>query len=94
MINRTSIIKQPDKISFFNNVYKLQKKYQYALLSGKSKMNFIWLGEHQLCYTLGRGSNKSNLLFSSDEHDVYKIDRGGEVTCLSLIHISEPTRPY
>jgi len=81
MINRTSIIKQPDKISFFNDVYKLQKKYQNELILGKSKNNFIWLGEHQLCYTLGRGSNKSNLLFSSDENDVYKIDRGGEVTC-------------
>ena len=55
MINRTSIIKQPDKISFFDDVYKLQKKYQESLISGKSNMNFIWLGEHQLCYTLGRG---------------------------------------
>jgi len=26
MINRTAIIKQPDKISFFNDVYKLQKE--------------------------------------------------------------------
>ena len=41
MINRTSIIKQPDKISFFNDVYKLQKKYQDSLISGKSNMNFI-----------------------------------------------------
>ena len=81
MINRTSIIKQPDKISSFNDVYKLQKKYQNALILGKSKNNFIWLGEHQLCYTLGRGSNKSNLLFSLEEQDVFKIDRGGEVTC-------------
>ena len=81
MINRTSIIKQPDKISFFNDVYKLQKEYQDALILGKSKINFIWLGEHQLCYTLGRGSNTGNLLFSLDEQDVFKIDRGGEVTC-------------
>ena len=81
MVNRTAKIKQPDKISYFNDVYKLQKGYQDRLISGKSNMNFIWLGEHQLCYTLGRGSNKSNLLFSSDEQDVYKIDRGGEVTC-------------
>ena len=81
MINRTSIIKQPDKISFFNDVYKLQKEYQDSLISGKSNMNFIWLGEHQLCYTVGRGSNMDNLLFSADEQDVFKIDRGGEVTC-------------
>ena len=81
MINRTSIIKQPDKISFFKDVYQLQKEYQYALISGKSNMDFIWLGEHQLCYTLGRGSDVGNLLFSLDEQDVFKIDRGGEVTC-------------
>ena len=81
MINRTAIIKQPDKISLFNDVFKLQKKYQDALILGKSKKNFIWLGEHQLCYTLGRGSNKGNLLFSLNEQDVFKIDRGGEVTC-------------
>ena len=81
MINRTSIIKQPDKISFFNDVYKLQKEYQDALISGKSNIDLVWLGEHQLCYTLGRGSNMYNLLFSADEQDVFKIDR------LSLIHI-------
>ena len=41
MINRTSIIKQPDKISFFYDVYKLQKKYQDSLISGKSNINDI-----------------------------------------------------
>ena len=40
MINRTSIIKQPDKISFFNDVYNLQKEYQEALISGKSNIDF------------------------------------------------------
>ena len=81
MINRTSIIKQPDKISFFYDIYKLQKEYQGALISGKSNIDFVWLGEHQLCYTLGRGSSMGNILFSLDEQDVFKIDRGGEVTC-------------
>ena len=83
MINRTSIIKQPDKILFFNDVYKLQKGYQDALISGKSNKNFIWIGEHPLCYTLGRGSKMDNVLFSLDDlkQDVFKIDRGGEVTC-------------
>ena len=28
MENRTAIIKQPDNISSFNDVYKLQKEYQ------------------------------------------------------------------
>ncbi|MBO8203974.1 lipoyl(octanoyl) transferase LipB [Prochlorococcus marinus] len=83
MLNRTAIIKQPDKISFFNDVYKLQKEYQQALILDNSKPDFIWIGEHQLCYTLGRGSNYDNLLFSlnDEKYDVFKIDRGGEVTC-------------
>ena len=51
MVNRTAIIKQPDKISFFNDVYKLQKEYQEALILDKSNPAFIWIGEHQLCYT-------------------------------------------
>jgi len=83
MVNRTAIIKQPDKISFFNDVYKLQKEYQEALILDNSNPDFVWIGEHQLCYTLGRGSNYDNLLFSlnDDKYDVFKIDRGGEVTC-------------
>ena len=83
MNNRTAIFKQPDKISFFNDVYKLQKEYQDALISGKSNSNFIWMGEHHLCYTFGRGSNVDNLLFSleDNQYDVFKINRGGDVTC-------------
>ena len=65
MVNRTAIIKQPDNISFFNDVYKLQKEYQEALILDNSNPDFIWIGEHQLCYTLGRGSNYDNLLFSA-----------------------------
>ena len=53
MVNRTAIIKQPDKISSFNDVYKLQKEYQEALILDNSNPDFIWIGEHQLCYTLG-----------------------------------------
>ena len=83
MINRTAIIKQPNKISFFNDVYKLQKEYQDDLISGKSNYDFIWIGEHPLCYTLGRGSSLDNLLFTLNDqkYDVFKINRGGEVTC-------------
>ena len=53
------------------------------MILDNSNPDFIWIGEHQLCYTLGRGSNYDNLLFSlnDDNYDVFKIDRGGEVTC-------------
>jgi len=64
MVRRTAIIKQPDKITFFNDVYKLQKEHQEALILDNTKPDFIWIGEHQLCYTLGRGTNYDNLLFS------------------------------
>ena len=107
MDNRTAIIKQPDNISSFNDVYKLQKEYQEALILDKSNPDFIWIGEHQLCYTLGRGSNHDNLLFSlnDNKYDVFKIDRGGEVTChmpgqlvtylaVSYTHLTLPTTPY
>jgi len=74
MENRTAIIKQPDKISSFNDVYQLQKEYQEGLISDNSNPDFIWIGEHQLCYTLGRGSNYDNLLFSlnDDKYNVFK----------------------
>ena len=83
MVIRAAIIKQPDKITFFNDVYKLQKEYQEGLILDNSNPDFIWIGEHQLCYTLGRGSNYDNLLFPLNDasYDVFKIDRGGEVTC-------------
>ena len=44
MVNRTAIIKQPDNISFFNDVYKLQKEYQEALIADNSNPDLIWIG--------------------------------------------------
>ncbi len=85
MFNRTLIKIEPNKFSYFDDIYKLQKRYQANLISGISTKQFIWIGEHQLCYTIGKGSNLDNLLFLKGEHDnpfkVFKIDRGGEVTC-------------
>ena len=80
---RTSIIKHPDKIASFDDIYKLQKEYQNALILDGSSFDFIWIGEHKLCYTIGRGSDLRNLLFPLGEKnfDLFKIDRGGEVTC-------------
>ena len=83
MIIRTSIVKQPNKISYFEKILKLQKKFQIDLIKGKSKKQFIWIGEHNLCYTIGRGGNHKNILESLDKKkfNVLKVDRGGEVTC-------------
>ena len=67
-----------------------------------------WLVEHPPIYTLGLNSNPDHVLEASNI-PILKIDRGGQVTYhgpgqliayvmldlhLSLIHISEPTRPY
>jgi len=82
MPNRTSILKQPNKISYFEKVLKLQETYQQSLITGVSKKQFIWIGEHNLCYTIGRGGDKKNLLPSLNKNiDIFKINRGGEVTC-------------
>ena len=82
MLNRTSILQQPNKILYFEKVLKLQEKYQQSLISGISKNQFVWIGEHNLCYTIGRGGDKKNLLPSLDKNaDIFKINRGGEVTC-------------
>ena len=83
MINRTSILKQPNKISYFDKVLNMQEHYQNAIIKGDLSHDFVWIGEHQLCYTIGRGGNYKNLLFSLDQNNfkIHKINRGGEVTC-------------
>ena len=83
MFDRTSILIQPNKISYFDDIYKLQKEHQEKLISGISTKQVIWIGEHQLCYTIGRGGNPDNLLslVKKDRCKVFKLDRGGEVTC-------------
>jgi len=80
---RTSILKQPNKISYFQKVFKLQENYQESLISGTSTNQFVWIGEHNLCYTIGRGGDQKNILPSLDRKniDIFKINRGGEVTC-------------
>ncbi len=83
MLNRTSILKQPNKISYFEKVLKLQENHQNALINGTSKNQFVWIGEHNLCYTIGKGGNKDNILPHLDTKniDIFRIKRGGEVTC-------------
>tara|TARA_B100000212_G_scaffold100126_1_gene73682 strand:- start:675 stop:1325 length:651 start_codon:yes stop_codon:yes gene_type:complete len=83
MINRTSLIKQPNKISYFAEVLNIQEHYQRAIINGDLSHDFVWIGEHELCYTIGKGGNSKNLLYSLDQNkfNIYKINRGGEVTC-------------
>ena len=61
MLHRTSILKQPNKILYFEKVLKLQEAHQESLITGASNKQFVWIGEHNLCYTIGRGGDKKNL---------------------------------
>ena len=83
MINRTSLIKQPNKISYFREVLTIQEHYQKAIINGDLSHDFVWIGEHELCYTIGKGGDSNNILYSLDQNkfNIYKINRGGEVTC-------------
>ena len=83
MIDRTSILKQPNKISYFNEVLKIQEYYQKSIIQGDLSHDLVWIGEHQLCYTIGRGGNYKNILYPFDQNkfNLYKVNRGGEVTC-------------
>ena len=80
MDKRTSIINEPHKISHFEDICRLQEEYQRNLIDHKSDLQFTWIGEHNLCYTIGKGGNRDNLLNLS-KNNVFTINRGGEVTC-------------
>ena len=82
-MNRTSILKQPNNTSYFDEVYKVQKKYQNDLIHGLSERELVWIGQHNLCYTIGRGGNMNNVKpsFEHERFKIFDIDRGGEVTC-------------
>jgi len=83
MLNRSSILNQPNKISHFEDVFRLQKKYQYNLIKSPANNQYVWIGQHDLCYTLGKGGNSKNILagFDKKKYSLLTIDRGGEVTC-------------
>ena len=83
MLYRTSILKQPYKITSFDEVYKLQQIHQKLLIDDSSQNQLIWMGEHYLCYTLGRGANQQNIISKKNlqKSKLHRIDRGGEVTC-------------
>ena len=47
--------------TYFDEVYKVQKKYQNDLIHGLSERELVWIGQHNLCYTIGRGGNMNNV---------------------------------
>ncbi len=66
----------------YETAWRWQKEWQQKLLIEPSSEQAVWLLEHLPCYTLGRGANEENILFDlkNPPVDLYRIDRGGEVT--------------
>ena len=64
----------------YNSAWDIQKNYHQKVLTGKEQDTLI-LVEHEPVYTLGKNANDNHLLQSaSEEIEVYRIDRGGDIT--------------
>ena len=78
----SALIFEPSELIDFKVAWDWQRKWQSRLLQDPSSKQAVWLLQHFECYTLGRGATEKNLLFHSKKspHDLFRIDRGGEVT--------------
>ena len=64
----------------YNSAWDIQKNYHQKVLTGKVQDTLI-LVEHEPVYTLGKNANDNHLLQSaSQEIEVYRIERGGDIT--------------
>ena len=64
----------------YNSAWDIQKNYHQKVLTGKEQDTLI-LVEHEPVYTLGKNANDNHLLQSaSEEIEVYRIERGGDIT--------------
>ena len=64
----------------YNSAWDVQKNYHQKVLTGKEQDTLI-LVEHEPVYTLGKNANDNHLLQSaSEEIEVYRIERGGDIT--------------
>ncbi len=79
----STILFEPSEMVPFNVAWGWQKEWQEKLLKDPNANQGVWMLQHNDCYTLGRGASDKNLLFDLNNPpcDVYRIDRGGEVTC-------------
>ena len=88
----------------YGEAYILQKGLHGATSQESSPFDYLLLLEHNNVVTIGRSGDINNLLVSKNilnENNIefFETDRGGDITfhgdgqLLSLIHISEPTRP-
>ena len=64
----------------YNSAWDVQKNYHQKVFTGKEQDTLI-LVEHEPVYTLGKNANDNHLLQSaSQEIEVYRIERGGDIT--------------
>ncbi|WP_036901277.1 MULTISPECIES: lipoyl(octanoyl) transferase LipB [Prochlorococcus] len=78
----STLIFQSSELIEFKTAWDWQKEWQKTLLEKPWSPQAVWILQHLKCYTLGRGATQDNLLFNTDKppFDLYRIDRGGEVT--------------
>ena len=79
----STLIFEPSELIDFKMSWDWQKQWQKRLLEKPFSQQAVWMLQHYECYTLGRGADEENLLFNSKKPplDLYRVDRGGEVTC-------------
>ncbi len=77
-----AFIIEPRDLVPFVTAWDWQKCWQNKMLKGNDLPQAVWLLQHSNCYTLGRGGSEDNLRFDPNQapFDLYRIDRGGEVT--------------
>ena len=64
----------------YNSAWDVQKEYHKKVVSGKEPDTLI-IVEHEPVYTLGKSANNNHLLQSaSEEIQVFRIERGGDIT--------------
>ena len=64
----------------YNSAWDIQKEYHKKVVSGKEPDTLI-IVEHEPVYTLGKNANDKHLLQSaSEEIQVFRIERGGDIT--------------
>ncbi len=66
----------------YQSAWDYQKKLFTAKLENSDLPDILLLVEHPAVYTLGRGATLDNLKFDphNSPHQVYRLERGGEVT--------------
>lgn len=80
--NKITIQVQDLGLMPYKKVWEYQKKLVAEKLNNPQLTDILLLVEHHPVYTLGTGASLDNLKFNLDNspYEIYRIERGGEVT--------------